>query len=803
MTSVALLLQKLPDLPVTAVLEKLKDELSKAALCALTAPPGSGKTLLAPSWLWQNLQFDRVYVLVPRRVNARLPVLYLRETLGPLVGYRVRFEQQWDESKTRIGYLTYGTALRTFADSPPGPNDLVIFDEFHERPWEADLLLACLRRSGGPRLLLMSATLDRSGLPESVPLVESDGRLFPVEVSWESSEPMLLARPQELAPLVRKRSAELYRADPGEQLIFLPGIAAIRQVESALAADSLGGPIDVLHSSLPEGEIRRVVERSAQSGFRRILSTDLAESSVTLPGVTVVIDAGLKRCPRRDGFDLGITLETARTPVASLTQRAGRAGRVRAGRCHRLLTRQDERSREPFVRPEIANVGGKTLALHFAALGLLESWRELNWLCPPDADSLAEGQAWLLFHQLVREGELTPRGEAVLSSTCPPRAGLFGVLAREDGWSVDEAVRWTQALSEEGPKSTGEAQELSDRLADKTWSKARDPRLTERLRRVYSFPPHRQTGTTAPICRAYADALVALRGDRAVPAFAQSEALRLRSTHSHTEPFALLLGAVPAGGPGPNSAVSLYLPMSSDQVWEAFLDRMVETVERSWSGKTMSVREHRRTLLGQLVLEEESRDAPAGYETARVFLQNLRAEELGEPYLHFVHRLELFLAHHEQAEEELRSRLPHAANTVGIRDALALDYLQTLTRWNKTSAGELFEHARGLLGYELGRKLEQELPTSVQLPGRRQRTPVHYPENAAPYVASKLQDFFGWTPPRLLGGSLKLACHLLAPSGRPVQITEDLAGFWRGSYAQVRKDLRGRYPKHDWPESPP
>lgn len=795
---------RLPGLPVAEILDQLQDCLSPSfALCALTAPPGSGKTLLAPVWLWENLKFSRVFILVPRRVNARLPVLFLQQFLGSLVGYRIRFERRWDEEKTRVGYLTYGTALRTFAQDPPGPNDLVVFDEFHERPWEADVLLAVLRQQQSARILLMSATLDRSGLPAGTPVVESDGRLHPVEVSWEPNEPMLLARPEGLAPLVRRRSAELFEQNPGEQLIFLPGISAIRDVEAALQADPLGGPIDILHSSLPENEIRRVVERPSSHGFRRVLSTDLAESSVTLPGVTVVLDSGLRRQPRRDAFGLGITLETARTSVASLIQRAGRAGRVNRGICHRLLTKQDELHRESFIRPELGQVDSKTLALHLASLGMLQEWENLPWLLSPSAEELELATDWLQTHELLEGSKLSPRGLRVLGSTCSPRAGLFGSLARELGWPLEQAVDWTSAFDSPPPKGATGAQLLSDRLADKGWKISREHQLLERLRQLYSFQPSSRSGRTAesqPLCQAYADTLVALRGERAIPAFTDTDALLFRPQHQCSSGYALLLGTSPSGVSGPNSAVSLYHTLSEDEVWETYLDRMEETVERYWDPKSRSVRENRQTKLGQLVLEQQTRTAPPGPESARILIENLRPDELGDDIALLKRRLELYLPTQPELGQRLLDSFPEKATDIWT--GLLLDYLQTVERWSKNSPRELAQHVEGVLGYAAFREFNQALPTSIALPRRRNPVAVVYPEQGSPYVASKLQDFFGWIPPRLLGGSLKLACHLLAPSGRPVQITEDLPGFWRGSYAQVRKDLRGRYPKHDWPENP-
>ena len=213
-----------------------------------------------------------------------------------MVGYQIRFERAWHNQETTVGYLTYGTALRIFCGTPPTSDDIVVFDEFHERQWEAELLLAFLRSlPHGPRLLLMSATLDRESLPPDAPVIESDGRLHPVTVSHEVVEPQLLGSRERLAALVAERSAEWGSRVRGEQLIFLPGLGDIRAVQEKLLADHLEGPVDVLHSTLSEKEIRRVVDRPGKAGFRRILSTDLAESSVTLPGIQVVIDSGLVR----------------------------------------------------------------------------------------------------------------------------------------------------------------------------------------------------------------------------------------------------------------------------------------------------------------------------------------------------------------------------------------------------------------------------------------------------------------------------------------------------------------------------
>lgn len=796
----------LGELPVLEALPELAARLGEhPELCVLEAPPGSGKTILAPFWLLEHRPYRRVLVLVPRRVNARLPVLFLEPLCGPAVGYRIRFESRWNDSKLKVGYLTYGTALRAFIDDPPVAGDLVIFDEFHERPWEADLLLAILRSRGkkGPALLLMSATLDTTGLPAHTPVVRSDGRLHSVRISREEVEPMLLAQPERLAPLLARRSRE-FAGEGGEQLIFLPGISTIRAVEAVLRADPLPGPIEILHSSLPESEIRRVVERPAGAGFRRILSTDLAESSVTLPGVTTVIDAGLQRRPRRDAFGLGVTLETVRAPLSSLAQRAGRAGRLGPGRCHRLLSHQDELHRDAFSPPEIQSLDGKTLALHLAALGCLANWRDLAWLARPEHACLQAACVWLERHGLLREARLNARGEKVLRSSCGPRAGLFGLVASEAGWPVAKVVDWVYAMENgpgtQGAGGSGESLMLADLLSNRAWMQARDARLLQRLRETFSETSRHKVRGGEPLLRSFADTLVELRADRALPREPTAEALLYRSNHRPESRFAVLLATAPSGRQGPASTATLLAPVADEAVWEELMDEMSENARLEWDSRARAVKEVRLTTLGALVVEESSSTPQPGPGVAEVLLRHLTAADLGDPFAELRRRLELFLAARADIAGGLAER-PGEEHAASVQTLLR-DYLSTITRWTKSDPEALIQYIQARLGYSTWGELQKSLPTSLCLPGRQRPVTVHYPEQGSPFVASKLQDFFGWKPPVLLGGRLRLACHLLAPSGRPVQITEDLDGFWRGSYQQVRKDLRGRYPKHAWPENP-
>ncbi len=805
------------DLPVQDVLPNLTNQLqTNPNLCALIAPPGSGKTLLAPIWLWETGSYHRVFVFQPRRVTARLPALMLRQACGATVGYRIRFEQMWDESRTKVGFLTYGTALRTFTDQRPKKRDLWIFDEFHERPWEADLLLTFARtlqsRAAGPSVLLMSATLDKKGLPPQTPCIESDGRLFPVNISWEVREPPTSSDSIGLAKLIARRSSELRDETAGEQLIFLPSMASIRAVEKTLISDSLPGPVDVLHSAIDESNLRRVVERRTDAGFRRVLSTNIGESSITLPGIAVVIDAGLQRRPYNNALGLGVDLHNVRAPRASLSQRAGRAGRLRAGRCHRLFTQADELHRKDFAPPEIQSVDPRTLALHLASLGLLGSWKSLQWATPPQPRQLQQAHQWLKDNDLLQVDDfLNSRGLRVLEAACSPRVGLFGLLAWESHWSATRIADWTYAL-ETGPDRSAErqARTLTELLEDREWMKRRDSRLLASLKQTFDTPASRSPGQPTPpstpsqiLLKAYGDTLVQLYENRAISRNVDQEAFFFQSQDPVDRQFAVLLRTSPSGGSGAKSQVSLYEKVSTEEVWEELFADLTETQELIWNPKTKTVKEVCRTFIGALLLEKSSRPVHPGPEAGTVLEKHLSISDFGQQYQELARRLELYFQVHPEHFEHLSPVAAGGPQTsTDLLDGLRRTYLDTVTTWRSSSPEALKSHILQTLGYPLAKKLDDALPTSLHLPRRRRPANVVYTDDGPPYVASKLQDFFGWTPPVLLRGRLKLVFHLLAPNGRPAQITEDLDGFWRGSYQQVRKDLRGRYPKHEWPVDP-
>jgi ATP-dependent RNA helicase HrpB len=794
-----------PDgLPIRECISALVGHLSSSPLVALKAPPGSGKTIFAPLALLEEMDFCQVLVLEPRRVTARLPALALDQVVGDLVGYRIRLESRWNSGKTRLGYLTYGTALRVFWSQPPGPDTLVVFDEFHERTWEAELLLAYLRGlQNPPRLLLMSATLDLDSLPPTIPVVQSDGKLHRVALSWEVQDPQLLGRRDRLASLVAERSAEFAARHRGEQLIFLPGLGEIKAVAERLTADHLVGAVDILHSSLPEKEIRRVVERPADGRLRRILSTDLAESSVTLPGITTVIDSGLVRRPIRDALDLGITLKTEGASLSALEQRAGRAGRLGPGVCHRLFTRQEELHRAPFPLSEMEQADYRTLVLFLTSARFAPEGWNLPWLYPPNPEKLERAKDWCTVHGLLKgHHELSARGRAVLGMPLEPRLANFALLARESGHGVGTVINWCGAI--EAPPPDAASETLEDWTARKSRLKGDDKRLFRSLEKILGSTTTRPCNRSLDevLLTAYSDSVAQLTNDRAVCSNPDQTALLFLPPETTKEEFAIILSSKPRGGRGPRSSVGLYHPISSELMWEQLFDSLVEEQILEYDPSTRSVKSSQETRLGQLVLEKTSLPTRPGPKVAEILRQNISESELGPDFRGLIRRLELLFEHEPNHVESLRSVLGNAQEPVPVGALLLQSYLSTVTRWTKRSSTELLAHCIGLLPYDLVTTLERKLPKSVTLPGRKRPVSIEYPDGQDPHLSSKLQDFFGWDPPKLLDGKLKLTCHLLAPNGRACQITTDLPSFWSGSYKQVRKDLRGRYPKHNWPEDP-
>ncbi len=779
----------------------------------LTAPPGSGKTLLVPISFWETGRFSRIFVLEPRRVAARRPYQSLKPILGPLVGYRIRQESKWSAQHTKICYLTYGTAVRWWSEEPPAGRDLLIFDEFHERSWEADLLFALFssRVKEEPTKLLMSATLDQDTLSMNLRVVKGLGALYPVEISWEAREPSSILSLSELGRLVSRRSLELRTKLSGDQLIFLPGLKEILQVRDVLQADSHPGTIDVLHSSLPEAELARVVERPTNLGPRRILATDLAESSITLDGIVSVLDSGLVKRPQAWAPGTGSTLIQVRAPRASLEQRAGRAGRLGPGLCHRLFTRNDELHRPYHGDPEIREQDPYQLALALAAWKALTIWKQLSWIENPTEERVALGVEWLLEHGLLEEsGTLSERGHRLHRMALAPLSALLALRGRESGMPTLDCLKLLWVL-DGSSTSSPEAKVLSEQISncrtvDRSFAESVAPTL-ESIQ-VLSDVPVEGPGENLDrlILECFADRLVEIKPGKALPRRTELRTLEILQPglHDWQTTYAVALKTGPSGNRGSGHRLELYHPISEEALWEQFLSAMVEERELFWEREKKQVRQLDVLKLGQLVLEQTVSRPKPGCEVAEVLFAFLESQDYGEGWFTLCRRLELLLEKKPDLKEELDR------NSLGIvfdsLEQFTTEVLKAFLRernaWKSEDPAALKEFARAHLPYGLTLHLDKQLPEFLHLPRSRKPVKIEYRPEQPPTLAAKIQDFFDWDPNHFLPKEQGFVFQLLAPNGRPVQITSDLEGFWKGSYSQVRKDLRGRYPKHHWPEDP-
>lgn len=763
-------------------------------------------------------------MLEPRRVAAKAAAerlaAELGEQVGQRVGYRVRLENRISGA-TRIEVLTDGLFLRQLqADPALDGVACVIFDEFHERRCEADLALALLREARPLlmpelRLLVMSATLNLQPLQEQLPeagLLTSEGRSHPVAISH--------LPPREREPLHRQvvRALESHWLDQrgsGETvLVFLPGQRQIQQTLEAIAATHWGQELELcpLHGNLPLAEQSRAIRASRAAAGKVVLATSIAESSLTLEGVTLVIDSGLSRRSRFDPISGMETLITLPASQASAEQRAGRAGRLGPGRALRLWSPAEQQRRPAFDPPAVLEADPTPLVLQLAqwGAGLGEA---LPWLEPPPQAHLREGQA--LLEQLGAvdgRGALTVHGRRQAELGLHPRLAQLLLRARELG-AEDLGCCLAVLLSERDPlRQTDAGCDLMRRL---DWLRAsgRDPRrqqmqqLKQQLLRQLgcSGQPARPT----PEEGAIAAELVAHAYPERVALERQAGSGRYLTRGgrgAELPPADPLLGSAAlaiakADGGSSNARIQLALPLAGSSLAELAAAHGQPQAQVYWDSQEQRLRAERELRLGALVLERRPwPDAPAEARRAAVLegLQELGLEAL--PWNRSSRQLQqrLCLAHREIGEPWLdRSDNALAANP----ERWLGDQLDAVRSRQDLQSLDLHEALWSGLPWQARRELDELLPAAIPIPSGRQAA-LDY-SSGEPVLAVKLQELFGASnTPTVLHGRLAVTVQLLSPAGRPAAITRDLAGFWRGAYQDVRKDLRGRYPRHPWPENP-
>jgi ATP-dependent RNA helicase HrpB len=816
-------------LPIDEALPALRTALRRRTSAVLVAPPGAGKTTRVPlALLDEPWAKGRRFILIePRRLAARAAASRMAATLGEKVGetigLRVRLTSLVSK-RTRIEVVTEGVFTRQILADPALEGvAAVLFDEFHERSLDADLGLAFALDVQGAlhedlRLLVMSATLDGArvrALLADAPLIESQGRAFPVATRYVGRGPN--ARIEDEAA---RAALEALASERGSILVFLPGQGEIRRVAETLGARVRDPHVDIapLYGAL-DARAQDLAIAPAPTGRRKIvLATSIAETSLTIEGVRVVIDSGLMRVPVYEP-DVGLTrLETVRVSRANADQRRGRAGRVEPGICYRLWEEAANGGLQPYAAPEILSADLSGFMLDCALWGVAGP-SKLAFLDSPPRPALRQAQALLTaIGALDREGRITDEGRAVASLALPPRLARMVVDAARAG-EAKIASEVAVVLTERG--LGGDAVDLATRIEafrrDRSQRAEDARRLARRLAaRAQALTPHPSPGRGEGrigrlLAPAYPDRIAmahrAARDARPSTGYGRrGEFLmangRAAALEAHDplagEPF-LAIGEIAGRAAAPR--ILLAAALSLDDI-ERVAGASIETVdELSFDRASASLRARRRRRLGALVLAEQTLAVPQDEAAALMLAREILS--LGLARLPWTKALKqrrdrvMFLA---RAEGDVWPDLSDEA--LSADPAWLAPFLIGKTKLDDIGADDLASALDAVLPWDLKRRLDDEAPTHFQAPTGTE-APIDYDAEGGPAIALRVQELFGLSlHPSLAGGRIPLTLHLLSPANQPIQITRDLPGFWRGSWASVRADLRGRYPRHFWPEDP-
>ena len=812
-------------LPIDAVLDDVRAALAAASSVVLQAPPGAGKTTRVPlavrhaPWLGPR----KIIMLEPRRVAARAAAHYIARSIGEeagaTVGYRTRLDTRVGP-RTRIEMVTEGILTRMISTDPALEEyGLVIFDEFHERSLHADLGVALALESQAIlrpelRILVMSATLDGervSRLLGDAKIVSSVGRSFPVELRYAARQD-----DGRIEGRVARAVADALANDEGDVLVFLPGAGEIRRVEELLkGVEAVTVP---MHGNLTPDQQDRALRPDAGGRRKVILATSIAETSLTIDGVRVVVDSGLSRVPRFSARTGMTRLETVRVSRASATQRAGRAGRQAPGVGYRLWSEPEQAGLVPYHDPEIMDADLAPLALTLASTGMDAA--SMRWMDAPPPAHLSQARQLLRDLDAIDDaGRITPHGQELATLGLHPRLGHMIIGARALGAvplaaDIAALVEERDILRAEGGPADPDMRVRLDLLAQRgipAFSHgARVARDSVERIRTHAKALRRQLGVRdAPSNSNDAGLLLALAWpDRIAQRRPGTARFLLRNGRGavlavpHALADAEFIVATDLDDRGAESRIFLAAPVARAEIEEHLQSQIVVQEEVGWDADAERVQARRTRRLGAIVLGEGLLRDPDPAAVAHAFREGLqRAGPAAIPWSEGFVRLRERLAflHHNDAaswpdvsDASLLDRLeqwlaPHAARLRGLADLGDIDF----------AALQL-----GDLSWQQRQALEVEAPTHIEVP-TGSRLPIDYADRASPVLAVRLQEMFGLAEtPAIARGRVPLTLHLLSPAHRPVQVTRDLGGFWRSSYHDVRKDLRGRYPKHVWPEDP-
>jgi ATP-dependent helicase HrpB len=817
------------DLPIEPLIPRILQELERRGALVLQAPPGAGKTTRVPLALAEApfLAGKSILVLEPRRLAARMAARHMAATLGEAVGdsvgYRVRLELRVGP-RTRVELVTDGLYLRRLQDDPALEGvGCVVFDEFHERGLEGDLALALTLESRAAlnpalRVLVMSATLDAAPVATllgDAPIVTSEGRAHPVETRYL---PRPLAGHIEVG--VAQAIGNALAQEQGSILAFLPGAREIRRVAAHLADADLGPDVIVapLYGEL-DSRAQDAAVAPAPPGQRKVvLASAIAETSLTIEGIRIVVDSGLARVPRYDPRSGMTRLETVRASQATADQRRGRAGRLGPGLCIRLWTEADQRARTPHAVPEILAADLAPLALELAAWGAGDG-HGLAFLDAPPVGALAQARDLLTqLGALDSQGATTAHGRAMARLGLHPRLAHMilaattrrrGRLACETAAILSERDLFRGAPNDRDADLRARVAALRDNRSESDASLDRSA-LTQaralvkqwmRLARVENAPPADDLNRLGEVVAlAYPDRIAQARGD-AVGHF------RLTSGRGAflppTDGFVAesFLAVATLDGDARSARIFLAAPIDRMAIDDLFSERFVEIEEIAWDARSETVVAARERRFGALVLERKPIAAPEQQALARAMADGIRQLGLSalpwtadaravQARIGFLHRLD-------------PDNWPDVSDATLAADPLAWlgEHLGGVTRRAHLARIDVAAALLERLDWKQRRDLDRLAPTRIDVPTGRS-VAIDY-SGEWPVLAVKLQEMFGMrATPTVADGRVPILVHLLSPAGRPVQVTRDLEGFWRNGYAAVRAELRGRYPKHPWPDDP-
>lgn len=793
-------------LPVAAVVPELFTALDASPQVLLTAPTGAGKSTWLPLRLLEHGGIKgRIILLEPRRLAARNVAQRLAELLnekpGETVGYRMR-AQSCVGSQTRLEVVTEGVLTRMIQRDPELTGvGLVILDEFHERSLQADLALALLLdvQQGlrdDLKLLIMSATLDNGRLQQllpDAPMIISEGRTFPVERRYQP-----LAAHLRFDEAVAIATAELLRHESGSLLLFLPGVGEILRVQEQLAT-RVGGDVVLcpLYGALTLAEQRQAILPAPQGKRKVVLATNIAETSLTIEGIRLVVDCAQERVARYDARTGLTRLITQRISQASMTQRAGRAGRLEPGICLHLLAKEQAERAAAQGEPEILQSDLSGLLMELLQWGCTDP-EQLNWLDTPPAINLQAAKRLLQMLGALEGDRLSARGQKMAALGNDPRLAAMLVSTKND----DEAASAAKlaAILEEPPRGGSTDLAVAFSRNQPAWQQ-RSQQLLKRLN-VRSGQPD---SALLPLllAQAFADRIARRRGQEGRYQLANGMGAMLDVDDALGRHEWLIAPLLLQGSASPDARILLALPLDIEALMQTCPELLQQSDTIEWDEAQGTLKALRRSRIGQLTEKVQPLAKPSEEELHQAMLNGIRDKGLS-------------VLNWTPEAEQFRLRLQCAANWLPEYDWPAVDedsLLKTLERWllphmsgvhslRALKALNVGQALRGLLDWSMLQRLDSELPAHYTVP-TGSRIAIRYHEDNPPVLAVRMQEMFGEAnTPTIAQGRVPLVLELLSPAQRPLQVTSDLSAFWQGSYREVQKEMKGRYPKHVWPDDP-